>query len=101
MQPSLTPQAELSAAPWDCVCLCTYLSIQKTFVQFVYIPNTMQGFEDVVQSKEAMRVTGLFCNFFFNIHILYRFTRFLFWLENKRYIKYKGFSRKYQTKRDD
>ena len=80
MQPSLTPQAELSSGSLG-LCVFMYLSIQKMFVQFVYIPNTMQGFEDVVQSKEATRVTGLFCNFFFNIHILYRFTRFLFWLE--------------------
>lgn len=62
----------------------------------------MQGFEDVEQNKEAMRVTRLFCKIFF---LTFTFCTdlpdFSFGLENKRYIKYKDFSRKYQTKRDN
>lgn len=100
IQQRRTPQAELSSSSLG---LCVYVLIypfKKTFVQFVYIPDTMQGFEDVEQSKEAMRVTGLFCNFFF--FLTFTFCRdlpdFSFGLENKKYIKYKDFSRNTKLK---
>lgn len=61
----------------------------------------MQGFEDAEQSKEAMRVTGLFCIFFLTLTFCRDLPDFSFGLENKKYIKYKDFSRKYQIKRDN
>lgn len=55
-----------------------------------------------MQSSAATRVAGLFFNFFFlTFTFCTALLDFSFGLENKRYIKYKDFSRKYEIKRDD
>lgn len=85
-----TPQAELSSSSLG-LCVFMYLSIHsKTFVQFVYIPDTMQGFEDGKQSKEANESDRvILCNFFFLTFTFCRDLPDFFLLENKKYIAQK------------
>lgn len=89
-----------SGAPQDHQCVFTYLFIHSTTIYWGCL-YTWQGFEDIVQGKAATRVAGLFFNFFLTFTFCTALLDFSFGLENKRYIKYKDFSRKYEIKRDD